>query len=60
MKKILTLTLVALCTVGMLSSCAHKEPAPSTTTDTSAKKKQEGSTGGTVGVQPEGVNAEGR
>ena len=60
MIKILTIWVVALCTVGMLSSCAHEEPAPSSASDPSAKKKQGTSTGGAVEVQPEGINAEGR
>lgn len=60
MIKILTIWVVALCTVGMLSSCAHEEPAPGSASDPSAKKKQENSAGASVGVQQEGVSAEGR
>lgn len=60
MIKILTIWLVALCTVGMLSSCAHEEPAPSGASDPAAKKKQESNASGSVGVQQEGINAEGR
>jgi hypothetical protein len=56
MSKSLAIVLVALCTGTMFSACATHEPAPSSTSQSAAKKKQQGN----VGVGSETVNDPGR
>ena len=56
MTKPLAVALVALCTAGMFSACATNEPAPSSTSQSVDKKKQQQG----VGVGAESVNQPGR
>ena len=55
MIKILTSTLIAFCTVGILASCANQEPAPNSASQPSARKQQNN-----VDVGAASVNESGR
>ena len=55
MTKPLAITLVALCAAGIISACATYESAPSNTSQSADKKKQQD-----VGVGAESVNQPGR